>query len=113
MADVGPAGGVVHGVSHVSHQDNIFSIPCHLPQAKGAPQDTHVGVNTGQHYIFDLLLVQDIPDLVTTVADVVFLLFFGDSSVLSLPGHVGIASHFDQLFRPLGMHRPVVVFTPV
>ena len=56
MTDVGPAGRVVHGVSHVSHQHDIFSIPCHLTQAKRSPEYTHVGMNTSQHDIFDPLL---------------------------------------------------------
>ena len=113
MTDVGPAVGVVHGVGHVSHQDDVLSIPCHLSQAKGSSEDTHVGVNTRQHYIFYLVLGQDIPDLVTSVTDIVLPRVDGDSSVLLLPRHVGITAHRDELFCPLGMLCPVVVFTAV
>ena len=72
MADIWPAARVVHGVGHVPHQYNVFSIPCQLPQTKRPAKYAHVGVDASQHDVFDFPVGKNVPDFVTSVTDVVF-----------------------------------------
>ena len=112
VADIRPAAGVVHRVGHVANQHDVLAVLGHLPQSEGTPQDTHVGVDSQQDHVADLLLFQDAPDFLAVVTDIVPLSNLQHVS-LAFPGSPWIAAHGLQFLSPLAVFCQVVILAPV
>lgn len=112
VADERRAGRVVHGVGHVPHQDDVFAVLGHLPQAERAAEDAHVGVDAAQDDILDAAALQQVPDFHAAVADGVFLLN-GQEIDLALPRGLWIPPLGGKLFVPDFVFFQVVVLAPV
>ena len=91
VIDVGPLLGVVHAIGQVSHQHDLHSVARKLPKPKGPSKDAHVGMHADHDDLFDLPALQDRPNLISFVADVVFARIDDDRRVLRFPRQIRIA----------------------
>src|SRR5262249_11511486 len=109
VADVGPALGVVHGIGQVADKDGLLAVFYHLAQAEGPTEHAHVGMHAGEHDMVNASLLEDAPDLVALVADVVAV-FVSRTVALFLPGRAGVAALLLEFLGPgLVLGRVVVL----
>ena len=58
---------VVHGVSKIADQGDVFAHTDHLPNCEGATQHAHVEMHTAQNDMVDAALGQQVPGFLTIV----------------------------------------------
>ena len=113
VIDVGPTGRVVHAVGQVAHQHRRDAIADQLPQSKRAPQHAHVGVHPRHDHPLDAPGLQNVPDFIPLVGDVVFLAINLDQGRLGFPGGARVASLGFEFLDPLGVFLGIIVFASI
>ena len=113
MTDKWPAGRIIHGVRHVTHQNDIFTDPSHLSKSKRSPEHAHVGVDASQDDVLDLVLFENGPHLIAAVGKVVKLRMDRDSRVLFEPRCVWVATLAFQFLCPRLVLIGMVIFTSI
>lgn len=87
VVDVGGGVGVVHGVSEITHEEDVLALVHHLPDGEGATEDAHIGVDSHDDDIGDAALFHEVEGL-GGVGDGVFVVDF-ERGDLSAPGAEG------------------------
>ena len=74
VIDVGPHFMIVHQVGHVAHQHDVHSDSPHGAKTERTTDDAHVGVDAGEDYVLDTLLVEISADFGSRIRDQVIIL---------------------------------------
>ena len=61
--------GVVHGVSHVTHQDHVLADIDHLPDTEGSTEHAHIEMHADQDDVGDPSFCEQVVYFLTVVAD--------------------------------------------
>src|SRR5262249_22577879 len=71
VTDVRRLAGVVQGISQITGQHHVLAQPAHLPETEGPVHDAIIGVYAHQNDVLDSLLLAEVEDFLSAVADAV------------------------------------------